>query len=282
MSVGAPRRKLELTGAPETLVIPLYARALDFRSRHPILHDAKADELVRSLDYDFDRFRSSGGGQLLAARSRHYDEQVREFLRAEPAPTVLNLGCGLDTRLWRVDPPPAVRWWDVDLPEVIALRRSLLDERPGGRTLAASIAEPSWLAELPADRPLLAVADGVFEYLERQEVLRFLQRVADRFPRGAVLFDVMSSATRRRANRRLARRSTAVLRWSVDDLRELDALLPAYRRTWTTPLTTSRYLPLGVRLPFTVLGGVLPGVRRAIRLVGYAFGGNGPPARGRA
>jgi hypothetical protein len=33
-------------------------------------------------------------------------------LRANPVATVLHLGCGLDSRVFRIDPPPTVRWFD--------------------------------------------------------------------------------------------------------------------------------------------------------------------------
>jgi O-methyltransferase involved in polyketide biosynthesis len=265
-----PRRRFDLTGAQETLVIPLYARALDHRSRRSILHDAKADEIVRSLDYDFARLGTRRPGPILPARNRQLDEWIREFLAVHANAVVLHVGCGLDTRCLRVPAPPAALWCDVDLPEVIELRRTIFAEGPSYRMLPGSLTDPGWLTALPNDRPLLAVADGVFEYLEKGAVVGFLGALVDRFPHGAAIFDVMSSAVQRRANQRLGQRSSAVLRWAVDDPRQLDRLLPRLRRTATVRLLTSRYLPLTTRLLFS-LGWPIPGIRNAIRLLRYEF-----------
>ena len=264
------RRKLELSGVQETLVIPLYARALDYRSRRPILNDAQADEIVRSLDFDFEKFRPHALGKVLAARNRQLDEWIRTFVHEHPGGTVLNLGCGLDTRIYRIDPPSSILWSDVDLPDVIALRRGLFAERPGYRMRAGSITEPTWLSELPADRPALAVADGVFEYVDGNDVRRFLDAFAARFPRGAAVFDLMNSSAQRVVNRSLQTRSSAVLRWAIDDLRRLDALLPRYRRSATVRLFASRYLPLRLRCLYA-LGYLHPGVRNSLRVVRYEF-----------
>jgi O-methyltransferase involved in polyketide biosynthesis len=263
-------RKLKLTGAQETLVIPLYARALDYRSRHSILHDAKADEIVRSLDYDFGRLRPGGRGTVLAVRNRQIDVWVEAFLRRQPNAVVLNLGCGLDTRRFRLNPPATVLWFDVDLPEVVALRRTFFDERPGYRMLAGSLTEPGWLAGIPSDRPVVAVADGVLEYLAQEEVRGFLGALRARFAHGEAIFDVMNAYVQRMGNERLEGRSTATLRWAVDDISELDAMLPGYRRSATARLIVSRYLPWGPRLAYA-LAYVVPRIRNAIRVVRYDF-----------
>jgi len=42
---------------------------------------------------------------------------------------MLHLGCGIDSRVYRFDPPVSVRWFDVDYPEVFELRKCLYPER---------------------------------------------------------------------------------------------------------------------------------------------------------
>lgn len=160
-----PRTRLDLTGVPETLVIPLYAKAQDYRSRRSILHDAKAEEIVRSLDYDFERRGLSGKTRtrMLAVRARQLDEWVRAFLVRYRNATVLNLGCGLDTRIARLAPPATVSWFDIDFPEVMAVRKRFFSESEQYRMLAGSLTDASWLSEVPRDRPAIAVADGVLE-----------------------------------------------------------------------------------------------------------------------
>ena len=44
------------TPMEDSLFLTLCARALDNRSQHPVLADATADEIVRTLDYDYGKF----------------------------------------------------------------------------------------------------------------------------------------------------------------------------------------------------------------------------------
>ena len=263
-----PPRRVALSGVAETLLIPLHAKAIDYRSRHSILHDAKADEILRSLDYDFSSFKDSGRAVLLAVRARQLDEWVREFLRSYPTAIVLNLGCGLDSRVLRIDPPTTVDWYDVDFPEVIEARRAFYPDRPGYAMVGSSLNQPDWLERLPADQPVIAIADGVFEYLGESDVRQLLRRFADHFARGEVVFDVMNAYATQTGNSSLKATMQAELRWAVGDLLEVDALEPRLHRTATAPIYRSRYLPWSMR-SFFWLAAFAPNLRTAIRLLRY-------------
>jgi hypothetical protein len=78
-----------------------------------------ADEAVRAMDLDFKSLKLPSGAAIsLPVRAKHLDDWTREFLAAHPKSTVLHLGRGLDTRVYRVDSPAGARWYDVDLPAV--------------------------------------------------------------------------------------------------------------------------------------------------------------------
>ena len=64
-------------------------------------------------------------------RAKAFDDWTRAFIEKHPDAIVLNLGCGLDSRVFRVDPPPEIAWFDVDFPEVIDIRERVY---PGART----------------------------------------------------------------------------------------------------------------------------------------------------
>jgi O-methyltransferase involved in polyketide biosynthesis len=122
--------KVHLTKEKETYLATLYGKALDNRSENPILGDKFADEVVRHIDFDFEKLKVPKGGEItLPVRAKHLDQWTGEFLAANPVSTVLHLGCGLDSRVFRIDPPATVRWYDVDMPDVIELRRCLYPER---------------------------------------------------------------------------------------------------------------------------------------------------------
>lgn len=264
--------RLELRGVPETLVIPLYAKALDFRSRRSILHDEMADEIVRSLEYDFQGWGTPGAARtrFLAARAREIDEWVRAFLTRHPNATVLNLGCGLDTRVSRLAPQSAVSWFDIDFPEVIEVRRKFFTEKNGYRMLSASLTEEGWLAEVPANREAIAVADGVLGYLFPEQVTSLFHRIVTHFPAGEAVFDVISSRAARGGRQGPQGQATALLHWFVDDLAQIDTIDPRLRRLEVRAILSSRYLPLGVRFAYGIVG-LIPSLRRAIRLVRCEF-----------
>jgi len=141
--------KVNLTGARETLLMTLYGKALESRLPHSLLKDRFADEAVRAIDYDFSRLKvDTNLGIGLAIRAKTLDVRVEEFLGRNPDAIVLHLGCGLDTRIFRVDPPQGVDWFDVDYPDVIELRRRLYPARENYRLVGSSVTDPAWLADL--------------------------------------------------------------------------------------------------------------------------------------
>jgi O-methyltransferase involved in polyketide biosynthesis len=114
---------VDLTGAQKTLLITLYAKALDSRSKHSLLHDEKAYEIVKAIDYNFESTAGFGNHNIIVVRAKQIDEWLKEFLKTHPDSTVVNLGCGLDTRVTRIRPNfPGVSWFDVDFPERARLR----------------------------------------------------------------------------------------------------------------------------------------------------------------
>jgi O-methyltransferase involved in polyketide biosynthesis len=221
--------KTTLTGVPETLLAALYGRALDSRQSHSILHDHAADQAVRRIAYDFERVgMTTEIASGVAVRGKLLDRWTTEFLAECPRATVLHLACGLDTRVQRIGPSDEVRWIDLDLPDVIALRHRLL-VAPGGdyRTVGASVASADWLADVPADRPTVAVFEGLAMYLHKDEGKDLISRVVTRFPSGQLLFDICGRDDVKAQDTVAAiRNAGATVRWGLDDPSEIEALHP--------------------------------------------------------
>ncbi|MER8741629.1 class I SAM-dependent methyltransferase [Mesorhizobium sp. M1004] len=158
--------RVNLSGARETLLMTLYGKALESRLPHSLLGDRFADEAVRKIDYDFSHLKvDTNLGIGLAIRAKTYDVRVQDFIARNPGAIVLHLGCGLDTRIFRVDPPEGVEWFDVDFPDVIALRRKLYPSRDHYHLVGSSVTDPDWLAEVPRNRPAVVVMEGLTPYL---------------------------------------------------------------------------------------------------------------------
>ncbi|WP_171168857.1 class I SAM-dependent methyltransferase [Streptomyces sp. I05A-00742] len=270
------REKITLTGVPETLLATLHARALDSRSRHPLLHDDTSAETVRRVDYDFRRTGiTSVNAAGVALRARCLDDWTAQYLDEHPRTTVLHLACGLDTRAHRLAPPPEVRWIDVDLPEVVALRERLLP-RPGGdyRTLGTSVTADDWLEGLPADRPVVAVFEGLSMYLRPAEGERLIRRVTSHFPGGRLLFDCFNGlGIRMQWLVPVLRRTGAVVHWGIDDPRSLERLHPGLTCLDIVrgcDLPAVRHIPPRARLEARLTSHV-PWLRDVFRMVRYEF-----------
>ena len=108
------KEKVNVTGVPETMVQTLYARAKETKKQNAKIRDEIAVELVKKLDYDFskaekDAAMSSG----VIARTILLDQMVGAFLEEHPDATVVNIACGLDTRVYRLDNGQARFTWSL-------------------------------------------------------------------------------------------------------------------------------------------------------------------------
>ncbi len=207
----------------------LYLRACESRSPQTILGDNAAAEAVERIDYDWTRMhrymQPAANKWLVALRAARLDDWSADFLARHPNAVVLHLGCGMDTRAFRLDPPQGVQWFDVDQPNVIELRRRLYSDRDGYRMIGSSVTDSGWLDETPTDRPALIIAEGLLMYLREFEVRALLQRLTNRFANGELLFDTLSPV----APRLSKIFSKGIVKWGVRDAGELERWDPRLR-----------------------------------------------------
>jgi len=271
--VSINKTQIHLTNVQKTLLITLYAKAIDNRSKKPILHDVKADELVGMIDYDFTKINSWGNDNLIVVRAKQYDDWIQAFITGNPACIVLHLGCGLDTRVTRIHPPSTVSWFDIDFPDVIQLRKHFYADRSGYRMIAASITDPAWLAEIPTGQPVMIIAEGVLEYLTAAEVKMLLHRLTSYLSHGVIAFDVMNSFAIQSAKSAVNEPTAGLHKWEVNDIREVDALDLKLKRNKALSVFRSPYirkLPIGYHLLYRSIA-LIPKFRNMIRLLHYQF-----------
>jgi O-methyltransferase involved in polyketide biosynthesis len=220
--------KVTLTEEKETLLVTLYAKAEDSRVPDSMLHDRFAAEAVGKIDYDFSKVRMGRASEMvIALRAKVMDDWTRKFMAAHPDAVVLHLGCGLDSRVFRLDPPPGVLWFDVDYPEVIDLRRRLYPDRAGYTLIASSVTAEDWLSQVPADRPAMIIAEGLLLYVPEEEVARLLERLVNYLPNGEVVFDNYSSLGLWMIRNTPSIKATgASVHWGIDDPHELERQVP--------------------------------------------------------
>lgn len=212
------RRTVQLGRLQETALIPLYARAVESRKRRPILEDPKAVEMVDSIDWDFRRFGQSRRVVGCVLRTAMFDVFVRDFLGRYPSGTVVEIGAGLNTRFERLDNGTA-HWFDLDLPDMVDLRRRFFRDSERRKTLAASVLETEWIeAVRRSPAPYFLVAETVFVYLEEAQVKAALQQIAGGLPNVAIALDTVGRRAVDSGNRDFARRNMAArFTWACED-----------------------------------------------------------------
>jgi len=179
-----------LSPIEQTAFLTEYARALDSRWARPILGDTLAHDVVGNIDYDF----AGLGVQTsvvcqTALRAKMLDDRVRAFVAAHPDAVVVDLGAGLDSGYYRVAPPPSVHWYSVDLPGITALRDQVLPAAPQSHSVPVSLTDERWPDAIPADRPTMLVADGLFAFLTEAQIIAIFLTITDHFGAGELAFN---------------------------------------------------------------------------------------------
>lgn len=223
--------KVSVQGVPETMLQTLFARAAHSQKKDRQFFDERAIEIVSQLDYDFSRAEkdapmSSG----VLARTILLDRMVGDFIRENPDAVIVNIACGLDTRVYRLD-NGRVRWYNLDLPEVIAIRRRFLDEQGRISMIAKSAMDESWAADVeqPTGKALV-IMEGLTMYLTGADVKKILSIICGRFDQAEIIMEIMNPFIMRHMKEKSIAASGAKFTWGVKTGRELEPMVPGL--TW--------------------------------------------------
>jgi O-methyltransferase involved in polyketide biosynthesis len=140
----------------DTLYIPLLMKCNETQRKAPFFSDPVACDIVKKIDYDFSKFenavRSSVG---VAIRAKYFDEPTADFIQTHKNPVVVNVGYGLDTRYERLGPEITGNavFYELDIPEAMALRERFLHESENNIYLKGSIFETDWMDGLKDKHP---------------------------------------------------------------------------------------------------------------------------------
>ena len=192
-----PDIKIDLGQVQETLMLPLWARAQEAEKDNPVICDTYAKHIIQRIDYDFSQIEKSHMADnqgVWAIRAYNFDNIVKAFLSNNTSAVVVNLGAGLETTFQRVD-EGAVLWINIDLPDVVALRRKLIPDSERETTIAKSILDFTWtddISRLANGRSIMFMAAGVLCYFEPRENEILFRKLAETYPASHVIFDSMS------------------------------------------------------------------------------------------
>ena len=249
------REIIKLSSVPETMLQTVYARAKESNGRGAI-HDAKAEEIVERLDYDFslaDKDTAMRSGVI--ARTIVLDKLTKSWLAAHSGAVVINIACGLDTRCYRM--AGYAHWYNLDLPETMAVREKFLLESGAISQIAMSAME-DWGSEISEQNvPVLILIEGLTMYLSEADVQRIFTVISSRFSNATVFVETMNPMIVKRFKEKSIEGSHAKFTWGIKNGKALAELLPGFRFMEEHSLTEG----LAVFAPIYKLRDKLPAVR---------------------
>lgn len=219
--------KLGVTELSETMLITLWAKSEETMRSDGILKDNKALEIYNMLQYDFSKFKKAKFSQFgTCLRAKIIDEKTKEFFLKHPDAVVIQLGAGIDARYERLQCPLITHWYDLDLSEVINLRRKYLGESERNTYIASSMFEYDWIDKVQShDKPTLIIIEGVTMYFEPEKMEEFFKTLSFRFKNATVIFDMLAYAAVGRSNMHdsLSKMGKSVeFLWSLLDSKQME------------------------------------------------------------
>jgi O-methyltransferase involved in polyketide biosynthesis len=220
---------MNLSKVSQTAILALTCRAVESEQDHPVFNDPMAVlclERLLSISSQEEkkrilRWKSMYAGiqardrKARAMTARSFDRIANLFISNHPGCTVINLACGFDTRFWRIENEKC-SYVELDLPEVIALKRELLKDHLGYEFIGCSVLDTAWIDKVTSNgnSNFLLLAEALFYYLPKQDVIRILQAIAQKFNRSQLVLDMAPEKYTRGLWKRLIQLESRV--WDLD------------------------------------------------------------------
>ena len=190
-----------LTDVSQTALITLRSRVIESLKKDPVLIDPVGreclDRIINILPEDqqkqfLNQKLSSTLTQYIALRAREYDRVTEAFLREYPRGLVVSLGCGFDTRFWRLQ-DQNINYIEVDLPEVIEIKMEIMGDLITYTVIGSSVIEEEWISRIASiqSEGVLFLAEGLFMYLPKEDVITTFKRISETFSSSQMVFEVV-------------------------------------------------------------------------------------------
>ena len=197
---------MDLSQVSRTAILLLICRAVESEKKNSVLKDPMAvlclERLISMASGDDRRWiikkkRSYEGIQGRDAkagvlRGRAFDKIASRFIADHPKCTVINLACGFDTRFWRIENEKC-RYLELDLPEVINLKKECLKDQLGYEVIGGSVLDTTWIDKVTTNgnTGFLLLAEGLFPWIPPQDATRLFKEIGERFYRSQLVLDVV-------------------------------------------------------------------------------------------
>lgn len=218
----------------ETLLIPLYMRAQESKEENPIIVDTKSVELLSKVDYDFSKFSADERCQrYISLRTKYFDEAVRKFVDKYDDAVVVLIACGLDPRVERISIEKEYQVYELDLPDVINLRKKFLPESSNNRYIAGSITNDEWIQTIKASHlygHFLFILEGISMYLTEEEMKNVFKNIDDNFDHAEVHVERMNKFFSKRTYlQKSVNNTNATFNWGCDNPKEIEQWCESFK-----------------------------------------------------
>lgn len=267
------KEKVQLKKEKETLLIPLYCKALESEKNNPIIEDKKALEIIDKIEYDFEQLKVPKQTFVtICIRAKIFDNYVKSFLKEDPETTFIHIGSGLDSRFLRVD-NGKLQWYDLDYPEVVELRKLFYEESDRYHMIGSGVMELDWTQKIvKTNHQYVFLAEGLFMYLKEEEVKKLLLTLQKEFPGCYIVFDSYSETTAKGVKNHPSLKKTGVeVKWGINDARKIENWgnnLKYVEEKYFTDSEEIAKLDRGYRLTFKIAS-LFPIAKKAHRIVAF-------------
>jgi O-methyltransferase involved in polyketide biosynthesis len=211
----------DFDGVADTLYIPLTARIYVSKRFPEYFFDSKSLELEAAIPGESIQAGSNEYTMIAsAARYHNLDQIVHAYIAAHHACNIVNVGCGLETMFWRVEPDaPDALFYEMDLPEVIETRRRILGEPERDKLVAGNAFDLTWASGIDTSLPTLIVVSGVFQYFHNADVLGFIADAKKVFADAELIFDATNTKGLEYVNKYVKKtgNASALMYCAIDD-----------------------------------------------------------------
>lgn len=246
--------KVDLSAVSETMLVPLYARAIESKKENQEFIDKTAIHVMDNLDYDFKKRFKQSTNKLnfwgCSARTVILDREAKSFIDKNPDCTVINIACGLDDRFTRVD-NGQIQWYNIDFQEVMNLREKLIKTNPRVKNIASSAMDFKWIDQIDDKENVLIIAEGFLMYLDEDEVKELFDKISESFTNTELLIELMAEwMVKNQKVHDTTRTTGAVFKWGVKDGKDFERLCPEFRLIAEYNLTDKMkdYSPIFIRI----------------------------------
>jgi len=153
----------------------------------------KGEQIANAMEF------SRKNSWSFVARTFLFDEFIKQHID-QGFDTIINLAAGLDTRPYRMNLPASLKWVEVDLPEIMNYKHTILaNEKPkcALQTIQLDLSDKKARNDLfdrlnKESKKALIVTEGLIAYLEEKEAGAFAKDLAEQKSFKRWVFDLMS------------------------------------------------------------------------------------------